>query len=71
MDKERYEKDLRRRQEEHLRGVRGQRELDWKPCLHDGCSQCHGTGVKLDGSICVHMLSCNCPRCSPAMLVSM
>ena len=35
-------------------------------CLHDSCPECHGTGVKSrDGSICVHMISCPCRRCSP------
>ena len=36
-----------------------------KPCLHDKCSECHGSGRKKDGSFCVHHLSCPCPRCSP------
>lgn len=34
-------------------------------CLHDGCSECDGTGVKKNGSVCVHMISCPCPKCSP------
>jgi len=58
-----YEDDLRRRQEKHLRGV--SRPFNWKPCLHDGCPQCCGTGIKAGGSACVHMLSCSCPRCCP------
>jgi len=36
-------------------------------CLHLSCPQCHGTGRKQDGQLCVHMLSCPCPRCSPRM----
>ena len=32
-------------------------------CLHEGCDMCGGTGRKKDGSICVHMISCPCPRC--------
>lgn len=61
MDRDLYEENLRKR---HLRKV--QRGLfNWRPCLHDGCSQCHGTGVKLDGSTCVHMISCPCPKCTP------
>jgi hypothetical protein len=35
------------------------------PCMHDNCSQCHGTGKKDNGEICVHMISCPCPKCSP------
>ena len=35
-----------------------------EPCMHDSCSQCHGTGRKADGSSCIHMISCNCPRCT-------
>ena len=63
-DQDRYERDLRRRQEEHMKSVnRGVRP--WRPCLHDGCSECHGTGIKKDGSGCIHSLSCPCPRCNP------
>lgn len=64
MDREQYERDLKRRQAEHLRRVR-QGGRRWKPCRHDNCPQCHGTGVKLDGSQCIHMLHCDCPKCSP------
>ncbi len=33
-------------------------------CLHDACTQCHGTGIKdFDGSLCVHHISCTCPKC--------
>ena len=35
-----------------------------RPCLHAGCSQCHGSGRKKNGEICAHMLSCPCERCS-------
>ena len=34
-------------------------------CLHNGCSECHGTGRKENGQMCVHMISCPCPRCTP------
>jgi len=34
------------------------------PCLHDSCSQCHGTGKKQDGTICIHHISCPCPKCT-------
>jgi hypothetical protein len=34
-------------------------------CLHEGCPDCHGTGRKADGTMCIHSLSCPCPKCSP------
>ncbi len=58
-----YEKNLRERQREHLAQVHG--NSDWRPCMHDSCTSCVGTGIKSDGSMCVHMISCPCPRCSP------
>lgn len=70
-DRTQYEEDLRRRQEEHMRRMQEygrQRLPKWRPCLHDGCTECHGTGKKVDGSPCVHMISCPCPRCSPGVL---
>ena len=64
-DREDYERDLKRRQEEHLRSI-GRPAIDnWRPCLHDQCPECIGTGRKRDGSACVHMISCPCPKCSP------
>jgi hypothetical protein len=39
-----------------------------RACLHDQCSNCHGTGIGIIGP-CVHMLSCPCPKCSPMMSV--
>ena len=36
-----------------------------RPCLHKACPECHGTGVKYNGQLCVHMLSCPCPSCTP------
>lgn len=62
-----YDEDLRRRQEEHLKKVKdGGRPF--QPCKHDGCSQCHGTGVRVDGGQCVHSISCPCPKCNPARM---
>lgn len=59
-----YERDLARRQAEHLKRIEfGGRP--WQPCQHDGCPECVGTGRKKDGTACVHMLSCPCPRCNP------
>lgn len=35
-------------------------------CLHESCQECNGTGIKKsDGNHCIHMISCNCPRCTP------
>lgn len=59
-----YEKDLKKRQKGHLERVAERRDQQFKPCLHDFCQECHGTGVKLDGSPCTHMISCTCQRCS-------
>lgn len=32
-------------------------------CLHRQCTKCNGTG-RANGKICVHMISCPCPRCT-------
>lgn len=32
-------------------------------CLHANCPECTGIGTKKDGSACVHMISCPCPKC--------
>lgn len=37
-------------------------EANMDRCKHDACSQCHGSGVRSDGTACVHMISCSCPR---------
>lgn len=35
-------------------------------CAHLSCPQCGGTGQRSDGlGMCIHFLSCRCPRCSP------
>lgn len=71
-----YEEDLKRRQEEHLKRIREYQEEigyepyeqqyqpPWQPCLHDACPECHGTGLKFDGTMCIHNIACSCPRCS-------
>jgi hypothetical protein len=66
-DREQYEQELRKRQQEHLAKVRQRFKENWQPCLHDSCTDCHGTGVKADGGYCIHMISCPCPKCSPTM----
>ena len=67
MDQEQYQKDLEKRQKEHLeRVLKNQNDnFNWRPCLHDQCAECVGTGIKLNGSACIHFLSCACPKCSP------
>ena len=44
-------------------GIDYAKEVD--KCLHKNCPECHGNGVKLNGEICIHMISCPCPRCTP------
>lgn len=63
--RENYEKDLARRQAEHLKQVTNNNDINWRPCLHDQCPDCVGTGVKKDGNPCIHGISCPCPKCSP------
>lgn len=33
-------------------------------CLHSNCKSCNGTGIKIDGGVCIHNIVCNCPKCS-------
>jgi DnaJ-class molecular chaperone len=72
MTRKHYEEDLKERQKRHLDLVRSNREQNnpWKPCAHDECPTCHGTGVKLDGSTCVHYISCTCPKCQPLAMTA-
>lgn len=60
-----YEEDLVRRQRSHLDAIGADRDTNWSPCMHDACPECVGTGVKHDGSSCVHGISCPCSRCTP------
>lgn len=34
-----------------------------KKCLHKSCPECSGTGLKKDGTKCIHNLSCRCNEC--------
>jgi len=35
-------------------------------CLHESCTSCNGTGRKIsDGTMCIHFISCPCPKCTP------
>lgn len=65
MNREEYEKDLAERQRKHLENVRAVGNNNWSPCLHDTCPACHGTGIKIDGSMCIHNIACSCPKCTP------
>lgn len=80
-----YYEELERKQKEHLKRVSdwldkatGNNYLSnnfvfkkpWKPCMHEQCSSCHGTGIKFDGSMCVHTLYCDCPKCSPTFMTN-
>lgn len=60
MNKEEYEKDLKARQEAHLKSL--ETKEDWKPCLHDQCPNCLGTGRSKFG-LCTHAISCDCSKC--------
>jgi hypothetical protein len=64
-DYEDYDKDLRKRQKEHLDSIKSNWRQAWVKCMHDSCGECLGTGRKRDGSMCIHMISCPCPKCSP------
>ena len=65
MDREQYERDLAKRKRDHLDRITGYQNSNWWPCLHDQCQECHGTGIKINGGMCVHYISCQCPKCSP------
>jgi len=60
--------DFEERKAKHLEFVRklktGQLDNN-QPCLHDSCPECFGTGIKGDGTTCIHHLSCPCPKCTP------
>ena len=64
MDRDQYEEDLKRRQQIHLDNVAQTHDMYWQPCLHDSCPKCLGTGIKRDGSMCIHSISCPCPKCN-------
>ena len=61
MDRKTYEEDLKRRQAEHLNRLSNNE--NWQPCMHDTCPNCLGTGIRKDGGMCIHGISCPCPKC--------
>lgn len=76
MNKEEWLKELKKRQEKHYDNIKNYKinnksnlkiintkKLDWKPCEHDKCSLCHGTGLNIKGEPCIHYINCSCPRC--------
>lgn len=65
IDWKEYERQLVERQQQHLENVQGTKEGNWQPCMHDQCTDCHGTGIKSNGGICIHGISCPCPKCTP------
>lgn len=65
MNKEEWEKQLKEKQAQHLEKINKLRNKEWEPCKHDQCESCHGTWLKLDGTHCVHYISCDCPKCLP------
>ena len=69
MNQEDYYRDLQRRQADHLRKVGCGKP--WKPCAHDRCSSCHGTGIRIGGGHCIHALYCDCPKCSGTSTITM
>lgn len=70
LDREEYEKDLARRQREHLQGIPSKwGKKEWQPCLHDACPNCIGTGIRKNGQRCVHHLVCPCPKCTGRQVI--
>lgn len=64
--KEDYERELAERQQNHLSNIsKSNNTNNWRPCMHDQCNRCHGTGVDFMGGSCIHMISCPCQKCSP------
>lgn len=66
MNNKDYKKDLKERQAEHLKNVYNAPKDNAHPCMHDQCTECVGTGIKHDGGICIHHISCPCSKCTPS-----
>ena len=65
MNKDDYDKDLLDKRNAHFRKVNEAQARRWKPCKHEQCTSCYGTGITEMLTPCVHMISCDCPKCSP------
>ena len=57
------DRELQRRQRQHLEQVRRDNRTRLQDCRHNQCVRCVGTGIQKDGSRCVHQISCTCGRC--------
>lgn len=69
MNKEKYEQELAEKRRKHFENLnRKPVEIEFIPCSHDECDECHGTGINKLGRPCVHMISCRCPKCQPYSL---
>lgn len=66
IDREQYERDLAEIQRQHLANIMGNKNDNWRPCMHDQCTECHGTGIRRGGGMCIHGISCPCPKCTPS-----
>lgn len=64
-DEDMTDKELIRRRQQHLEALKSRtQKAKLSDCAHNRCSQCWGTFRKLDGTPCVHMMSCPCPMCN-------
>ena len=74
MDEQEYYRNLKQTQDDHLRRINSNPfnfetyRPSFQPCMHDQCSECHGTGLRSNGTYCIHNLSCPCPKCTPYSL---
>jgi hypothetical protein len=59
-------KSFDEKRDEHLRALNDlvRTKDDPIPCIHDTCELCFGTGLKRDGTPCIHYIACPCPRCT-------
>ena len=59
-----YDEHIKQKQKEHLNDIQNN-PTAWRPCMHEQCPDCVGTGIKKDGSVCIHGIACPCPKCTP------
>ena len=55
-------KEIRRKREEEIEKARKDGTLK---CLHNSCQDCKGSGLTVDGKLCIHGIACPCTKCSP------
>lgn len=63
-DRKQYECELAEKQRRHLESIQRRQDAEFIPCQHDACAECVGTGVKKNGTKCIHHISCRCPKCT-------